>query len=413
MGNTILHIPSVITQSCFVETDKDDQIIDMLKTEIDYFYSLLFLYREQLLEQTHNLLLKNGKRLILDKSATIESVEIELNKFNRCGFIDNSKYDGMRTFIKKLSTLSININLLRKDKQRGVETIKVIKSHSWDSTMLTIDFTKEFIEELIGIEKFFMEVDLSYLIKLSGGKAKSLYLVLKDYSKIGNKNFTKDELMLLIGKIPQKAVLEEIIEQINDKTDIKVSYVEEGVKKKIYKFKINHKVNLKAVSKSRDKTKKSIDSEVMKQSKHKLQQMKDKGQKIGNEEGYLKTIYDNEMEKILPKEVVKSDSEMELERWIETKIDALKTEGSIDYRHNNYLVLKVKNSDIDRIEELFILDDYKIYDRMDYEKNNSITTDSESTMEFIDIFDVKEGVFCSYGQTIRNATYSQILRNIP
>jgi len=411
MKNPILHIPSVITQSCFV--DSDGEIIDLLSTEIDYFYALLYLYREQLLEQTQNLLLKNGKRYLLNQSATIEAVEIELNQFQRCGAVANFKYDGLRQFIDNLSELSISINLLRKNKDREIETIRIIDSYHWDSTLLTIKFADDFVNELIGIEKFFMEVNLTHLLKLSGGKAKSLYLILKDYSNVGNKNFTKDELILLIGKVPQTSVLNGIVEQINEKTDIKVSYSVEGVKKKKYKFKINHKVNLKSTLKGKAKTKKSINVEVMEKSKKQLQQMKDKGQKIGNEKGYLKTIYANEMDKLnrpTDIEVEKTKAELALEQWIDTTIDELKSEGRVNFNHNNYLVLKAHNMKMDRTEELLIGDDYKIYNRMDWERNSPITIDSESTMDFINEYEIKKDVYCAYGQTIGNTTYSQIRR---
>lgn len=221
-------------------------------------------------------------------------------------------------------------------------------------------------------------------------------------------------MILLIGKVPQRSVFDGIIKQINDKTDIKVSYDVEGVKKKKYKFKINHKVNLKSSEKSKaktkTKTKKSINVDVMEKSKQQLQQMKNKGQKIVNEEGYLKTIYDNEIERLNPKEVVKSDSDTELERWIKVTVDKLKKDGSVNYVHNNYLVLKAKNAQIDRIEKFLILDDYKIYNRMDWQRISPMTTDSESTMDFINEYEIEEDVFSSFGQTIRNATHIQIKR---
>ena len=284
MKKPILNIPSMITQSYF--SNDEGEIITLKEKEIDYFYLLLYLYIERLLGGASNLLVKEGKRYYLNQSVQYGSVEIELNQFQEYGVVDNFRYEGVKKFIEKLSELSINVNALRKDKERDVDRIKVINSHGWDSTVLAIDFTQEFVKELIGIEKFFMEVGLNYLFKLSGRKSKLLYLILKDYSKIKNKNFTKSQLELLIGRVYQKRVVDKIVEQINDVTDVKVRYKVEGVKKKKYIFKINQKAN-DGSAKGKAKTKKSIDAEVMEGAKKKLQRKKDKGERVYNEEGFF------------------------------------------------------------------------------------------------------------------------------
>ena len=119
MKNPILHIPSVISQSCF--TDVDGGVVDIKESEINYFYLLLFLYTEELLKQTPNLLLKNGNRYYLNELIPFESVKIELNEFQQYGVVDNHKYDGVKQFIDNLSELFININLFRKNKDKDVE----------------------------------------------------------------------------------------------------------------------------------------------------------------------------------------------------------------------------------------------------------------------------------------------------
>lgn len=309
MKNPILHIPSVISQSCF--TDVDGELVDLKRNEINYFYLLLFLYREELLNQTQNLLLRDGDRYYFNELIPFDSVEIELNKFHQFGVVNNHKYDGLKKFIDNLSELFINVNLFRKNKNKDVECIKLIESHSWDSTLLTINFTKEFVKELIGVEKFFMEVDLTNLFNLKGEKSKQLYLLLKDYYKSGNKNLSDEELNILIGKIPQKKRFEEIINQINDITDIKVTYEVVGVKRKTYKFKIRSKVDLKKTKKKSQQPKVEVDTEIIERNKKKIQQMKSKGKKFDNEEGYLQTMIKNDVEKSKP-----STSQTELDELI-------------------------------------------------------------------------------------------------
>jgi len=364
----ILNIPSMITQSYF--SNDEGEIITLKEKEIDYFYLLLYLYIERLLGGASNLLVKEGKRYYLNQSVQYGSVEIELNQFQEYGVVDNFRYEGVKKFIEKLSELSINVNALRKDKERDVDRIKVINSHGWDSTVLAIDFTQEFVKELIGIEKFFMEVGLNYLFKLSGRKSKLLYLILKDYSKIKNKNFTKSQLELLIGRVYQKRVVDKIVEQINDVTDVKVRYKVEGVKKKKYIFKINQKAN-DGSAKGKAKTKKSIDAEVMEGAKKKLQRKKDKGERVYNEEGFLRTIYDNDMEKLKP-------SEEQIE--IDSIVDSLKSEYDLsEYSDEKIpiLVFYVTGSNM----PFYIDSEYRLVDMNGVERN---INSPKSLHEFID-----------------------------
>ncbi len=62
----LFYVPSVISQSYFRDHDGED--VDLSPKEIDYFYFLLFLYREQQLDQHPNLLIKkDGKHYINEK----------------------------------------------------------------------------------------------------------------------------------------------------------------------------------------------------------------------------------------------------------------------------------------------------------------------------------------------------------
>jgi plasmid replication initiation protein len=420
MEKPTLHIPSVLTQSCFI--DPNGEVEELKATEIDYFYLLLFLYREELLQQTPNLLLKDAKKYYFNEMANYGSVDLEMIEFQNFGVVSNSQYKDIKSFINKLSELFIRTNLFRKNKDRDIETIKVVGSHSWDSTLLTINLTKEFVALIIHIEKYFMKVDLTNIFKLSGAKSKRLHLMLKDYSKSGKKDLRKNELELLIGKIPQLKVFAEIKNQINTATDINISIGIEGIKKKKYKFIVKNKVNPKSTQKQSKSTpskqKDEIDAALMDKCKQKLEQRKNKGgEKIYNDEAYLKKIYDDKKDKLnstIPKEVEKTEADIRLENWINEKIKKLKSEKCIKYSHNNYLFLKIGGEKKGRVEEYFIGDDYKIYNRANFERNNPITDDSVLSMKFIDYYyDVgflEEDVFCSYGQTISNTSLTKIER---
>lgn len=407
MEKPILHIPSVISQSCF--TDTDGEVVDIKEKELNYFYLLLFLYRDGLLKDTPNILLKNEKRYSFNEYIKYDSVEIELIQFQNYGLISNYTYRGLKSFLEKLSQMSINTNLFRKNRDKDIETVRMIDSYSIDSTLININFTKKFLKEIIHTDKFFMNVDLNYLFNLNGYKSKVLYLILKDYSKVGNKNFKKSELELVITKIPQTNVLQKIITQINDTTDIKISYTTEGIKKKIYKFKIRNNVNLKSTPK---KKKEEINTEIMEKSKKKIQQLKSKGKKFDNEEGYLKTVYNNELEKSKsqPKKQ-KSENELKIEEWIQIEISKLKQTEDIQYQYNNYLMLSYSNNG--KEDELFLSDDYKLYSRIDFGRKNPITNSSEDTNTFLDNYNntLTPKVFCGYGNDLKDKTLTKIRRD--
>ncbi len=389
MENPILYLPSIVSQSCF--TDAGGEMVDLKKIEIDYFYLMLFLYTKELLSETPNLLIKDGKRYYFDESIPYKSVEIELSDFHKYGVVQNHKYENLKLFIENLSKLFINTNILRKNKDKDIETIKVIDTHSWDSTLLTISFTKKFVKELIGVKDFFMKVDLTNLFELGGTKSKSIYLLLKDYSNSGNKNIKSDELKLLIGNIPQKSTFDKIINEINEKTDIKISYTVEGIRKKVYKFTIRRKSNPKSKN-----TKKEIDTEVMDKSKKRLQKMKQKGVKIQDEEAYVHGIYNNEMKKQNPIPREKTDSDIELENFIAESMAFLNLNEEIDYKKKNYLMLSVGNQDFFIQNDYRLLSKFKIYD-MKTETNNS-----SETLEFIYNNKVERNIFTAQGNGIKD-----------
>ena len=257
----------------------------MKPKEIDYFYLLLFLYREKLLQQSPNLILKAEKGHKLDEVAMPSSVCIYAILFNDYGVVANHQYDGLKAFIEKLQYLSIKVNIFGKDKTMGTPTIKMVEALSWISNEITIAFADEFAKMIAYAAKPFLRVNLNNLFELSGGKTKLLYLLLKDYSRSGKKNLTKSQLEQLLGNIPQKSLFEGIRDQINEQSNIRFSY--ETVRKekqKLFKFKINY------LTKKEDEPEDVPNAEVMEKSKQQLQQMKDKGTKIRNEEGYLRTI---------------------------------------------------------------------------------------------------------------------------
>lgn len=113
-------------------------------------------------------------------------------------------------------------------------------------------------------------------------------------------------------------------------------------------------MNLKKTSKRKlTQSKEEINTEIMEKSKQKLEQRKKKGgEKIDNEDGYLKTIYDTEMKKITP-----TDTQIELDEWIDDfkgDIDNFVDDGKSSYT----LILGIKTND--DYKKHYLTDDYKL-----------------------------------------------------
>jgi len=343
MERPVLHIPSVITQSCFVN-DADD-VIQLTPKEIDYFYLLLYLYRTKLLRQTSNLLVKNENRHQLNEEAKFDSVCIEAITFNIYGVAINHQYNGLKLFIEKLSKLSIKLNMFNKDRDLGLKTIKLVDCFDWDSNVLTIRFVDDFTKLIAHTVKLFMSVDLSNVFQLSSGKAKLLYLQLLDFKGTGRRYLEKDELQQLIGVVPQTSMLELIVNQINKVTDINVSCSIEGKKLKTYEFSISYKKKFRKPSKN------EVNSELIVKSKQQLEQMKSKGKVINNEEGYLRAIYKNEIAKSEA-----TDAEELIDQWVE------KIKSECEYDKNSdgvpFVVLRANQFG----DQIFIDDAHRLAD---------------------------------------------------
>lgn len=378
----MFNIPSAISQSVFADQRGDE--VNLSEREINYFYFLMFLYREELSERIPNLFIKIGDKYVLNEKVSYYSkdIEIEMVEFQDYGVVSNHKYDDIRSFINKLSKLSIITNIFGKNINKDIESIKVVDTHSWDKSLLTIKLTKELVELIVHTESYFMKVDLNNLLTLNGKKAKLLYLLLKDYSNSGKKDLRIDKLVFLIGKIPQKMIFDRIIEQINVKTDIMVFYkVTGGIRKKKYKFTVENKPQQsknKKKSKPTENKKKSepsekkeeINLEVMEKAKQQLKLTKKKGNKIDNEDRYLKKIYDNEMAKLA--KLAPSDTEMLIKDFIESFKKELEYDKNA--REIPYVMIDTASK-----HERFIDDDCKLISRF----RDMYTHTAEETVEEI------------------------------
>ena len=319
------NIPSAIAHSYFTYLDN---IIHLKEKEINYFYSLLYLFRENIKDESKaKIFTKTGKNkhVVSDNFKNI-TVRIELSEFNNLGSVSKSTYRDLKVFIKILKNLEIVINILGKDKRFDIKSIKIMENSRIENNILHLTLNEEFLLLFLHTEKYFINVDLNILFKISGYKSKKLYLFIKDYSKFKNKciKISKENLENLIGKIPANNIFEKNIENINyiiwqeeNISDLKIDYLEiSGNKLKKYKFIFENLVNTVNTKKSNNETaskvKNEINTEVMEKAEKILQKCKSKGMTIENENAYKMKIYNNEI-----KQYELSDSEQEINDWIE------------------------------------------------------------------------------------------------
>lgn len=319
------NIPSAIAHSYFTYLDN---IIHLKEKEINYFYSLLYLFRENIKDESKAKIFTKTEenQLVISDNFKNIPVRIELSEFNNLGVVSKNTYTDLKAFIKILEKLEMVINILSKDKRFDIKSIKIIKDFRIENNILHLTFNEEFLLLFLHTEKYFINVDLNILFKISGYKSKKLYLFIKDYSKFKNKciKISKENLENLIGKIPANNIFEKNIENINyiiwqeeNISDLKIDYLEiSGNKLKKYKFIFENLVNTVNTKKSNNETaskvKNEINTEVMEKAEKILQKCKSKGMTIENENAYKMKIYNNEI-----KQYELSDSEQEINDWIE------------------------------------------------------------------------------------------------
>lgn len=307
-----LYIPSKFSHSKFVKKTSyknDDGLCEerfedysINKTDIDYFYSIVYLYRLIFLEENENCMEKvededgeTSYQLLEDKIDWEESINIEFHTI--LSMLDenhNSKYDGIKNFIdKRFKDIYVKTNLFGKDKSEKSQYIKVFEKFETSDDGLSVDvtFNKDYILPYIITKKPFKKVILNILFGLGGKYTKLLYLFFKDYEGITIK-LTNKKLKEFLGNNFNVSSFDDEIKLINSGiTDIEVN------PPKKMKYKIRKTVKPLKISKSQwfldedeyfDYYTKQL---IWEDSKIETQSKIDGGKKIDDFEGYSKSIF--------------------------------------------------------------------------------------------------------------------------
>jgi len=376
MNTHMLNIPSVVSHSYFTLGGK---ITHLLEKEINYFYSLLYLYRNSLLNQSISTVFlksENQKNYHLNSEFKNFEIKIELLQFNELGIVNNYSYTDLRAFLEILQQIDIKVNILGKNKTIKSTSIGIVEKYKIDKdNILHIKFTDKFVEIILHTEKYFMKVDLDILFNLSGYKSKKLYLFLKDYSNYKNQciKISEENLIKLIGNIPSKKILNEMIDSINKVhgIDMKIyNPTTNGKKLKEYRFEFK---NLTQKSKLKKKEN-LVDDKLLKQSIE-ITDKKIKEGKVSEDkrEVYQKTVYDNLLKTTQPKE--KSVNEIELEEYYTSIKEEIKSNNDLDSKYNHYIYFIHNDND-------FYLDnDYKLF-LLGFQRKY-ITDNAEETLRLL------------------------------
>jgi len=393
---TQFNIPSAINHSCFF--DYKNELIHLSEAETNYWYALLYLYRTNLLKENkkQKIFLDDGKKT-LNPDFNIFRTKIKLSHFNALGITGKSAYKKLERFLLNLTSSKLEVNILGKHREIKSKKINIISSLYIDKTnMIHIELSKKLATALLHTKSHFMKVDLDILFKMSGYKAKRLYLLSKDYYNLPNREIEiiKRDLELLIDGIPDKGIFQKVIDNVNDKkvSDISISIEpskeEFSLDTYIIKFgKLPEKeTQMKQEEKSEQpssnsKKKKLSDfSEAIQNEAHsRMEKEQDNGTVIKNKERYLISVCKSIVEENEANEE-DEDYKVGIDEWLEEQKKELK--NNIDAsKVSEYKTPVIKFHISDKEDDTlfwFINDKYII----DYSfEGNPITKSAKETVE--------------------------------
>jgi len=184
-----LNIPSIFAQGVLVYNKKD---ILLSKRSMDYFYSLLYLSRDELIDKNPELLKqkKNGGYKINKKISW--NIELDIYMYNIASIINTwhkSDFTALKSFILVLNDLWVEPNILGKAKNEACRTIKIVEYAYVDNTSkkVIVKFNIDYIKYYIHTQKLFKKITLNYFFNLPTPKDKVIYLLLADYIGVSKK----------------------------------------------------------------------------------------------------------------------------------------------------------------------------------------------------------------------------------
>jgi len=216
-----------------------------------------------LIEARYNLTVEE-QRLILTTIAMLDSVETAKNglpilKIPKKLIIETTgihekNYHQIKTALRRLMQRIIEIETIEKDGKRRFTLYQWFSKAEYKEgdSYIEVQFHPDLKPYLLELKERFTKIPLRIVLKLSSKYAIRLYELLKQYEKTGFRVDYIPDLRLKLGveekEYPrfeafERRVLKTAIKEINEKTDIEVSYTKKKTGRKIthIEFKIKSK----------------------------------------------------------------------------------------------------------------------------------------------------------------------------
>ena len=328
-----MYIPSIFAHGVFKNTGKD---VLLTKTGIEYYYSLIYLVREELLFNNPNLLKKKKKGGYKLNNKVKWNSQLDIYMYDVLRVINpehKSDFTALKKFIPILNNLWVEINVLEKVKGEAARTIKVVDNISIDTNTkkVSIKFNLDFIKHFVHIKKYFRKVILNYMFKLEGFKDKTLYMMMGDYCGV-TKNIDRKDLYRFIGTNSIDKI-DNLMSYVNYSTDIKINptIISKGKYRDVLKLAITSQIQFLDAY---DKVEYYIKKNLWLQAEQQTPIATNNGVVIKNKKSYTKKIYTTLMKDF--------DDMVEIDILIEDARVALAVHKNKDYKQYMIMITEDK-----------------------------------------------------------------------
>jgi len=368
--------PSELTQVVYYDDYDKGVISKMSALQLDLLNALMYQAKKQIIIN----------KLDISKEKIIE-VDISLQEImEMIGKYEKGQYNHVMEQLYKLKKVDVMINILGKVKDTiefeltsFIHTLKWTRHKNNTLKKIKVGLDGTILNSFLNRKKLFSKMFLSIQYSMTSKYSKLLYEILKDYENIKTIVIKFDILLDLLnvdmqhtdcGKwnIFRPNILEKSINEINEKTDIIVSY--ESIKEKIADQRMQVtkiKFNIKKQTETRLQELGLIEEPITSlpfynKSKSKLDKLVKNGYKIFDEDMWIKTDINKNQERY--------ESEIRIDKWLK--------ETDNNGKNEIYQLLASSLSDCD--DPMVTIDDYKVIGVF---SKDSFTKNPNETIELL------------------------------
>lgn len=228
--------PSSLTQSIYCDIDKKTgnySIQSLEPIQLDLINSMYYLIHKQVNtnQDIRNMILNSDKGGSTEFEIELADIAGMLPKYN------NRQYEQLIKKIRSLQAVHIVINALNKDKDMETTTTSIITEVTTNvnkTKKITAAFPNKLIRSYNNTQKYFKKHYLSIQFSLKSKYSKLLYELTKDYEGLENGISIPFESLIELLNVTtpnmqtlsqfKYHIIEKSIKEINETTDIEVSY---------------------------------------------------------------------------------------------------------------------------------------------------------------------------------------------